>query len=204
MFPIVHQIKVRNPTSIQQLHVTDIHSPDITALSYIIIRLLRTGLLSPPTPSSAYETRSSFFTPIFPSLLCHLRSPGSKSRDPTRRYPPTFWPRLLIELQESDIAGLGWSFLLHLTQYIPSASTYVDSYITHAITALGAFLAPSTRGKGKERRTSEAYEAFVEGLLARGKGREVGGDEALETRCRVIVGWVAEGGDVGMFEWWSL
>ena len=60
------------------------------------------------------------------------------------------------------------------------------------------------RGKGKEQKTTEVYEAVVEGLLARGKGREVGGGEVVETRCRIIVGWVAEGGDVGMLEWCCL
>lgn len=153
---------------------------------------------------------------MFPSLLRHLSPSPKQSKstapdDPTMRYYPSgFWPRVLLELQESDIAALAWSFLLHLTHGIHPTSTQPDRAIKKASEYLETFLGPAveplSRGKGKAKedvreagRTSEVYEAFVDGLLARGKGREVGGAEAVEVRCRVVVGWVAKGGNVGMF-----
>jgi hypothetical protein len=54
-----------------------------------------------------------------------------------------------------------------------------------------------TKGKAGVRKTSEVYDAFVDTLLVRGKGREMGGEEAVEARCRVVVSWIARGGDVG-------
>jgi telomere length regulation protein len=186
---------------------------DITALTYAITRLLRAGLLVPPSPSSSNDPRPSFFTPIFPSLLRHLSpspsavSNGSSSTQPAERYPEGFWPRILLEMQQSDITALTWSFVLHLTRHHPPNSTKIH----HASSILQAFLGPSveppSRGKGKQKddgklpqqRTSEVYDAFVDGLLTRGKGRETGEQEAVEVRCRVVVEWVAKGGEVGMF-----
>lgn len=55
----------------------------------------------------------------------------------------------------------------------------------------------NTKGKTGVRKTSEVYDAFVDTLLVRGKGREMGGEEVVEARCRVVVSWIARGGDVG-------
>lgn len=186
---------------------------DITALAYAITRLLRAGLLVPPTPSSSLDPRPSFFTPIFPSLLRHLSpspnalSDGTSTRQPAERYPEGFWPRILLEMQQSDITALTWSFILHLTHHLPLQATKIH----HASSILHVFLGPSveppSRGKGKQKedtsssssrgRTSEVYDAFVDGLLTRGKGRETGEQAEVEVRCRVVVEWVAGGGEVG-------
>lgn len=190
----------------------------ITALSFALTRLIRTGLLIPPTPSAPLDPRPSFFTPIFPSLLRHLSSVPSSStqrsmEDRTgseHRYGVGFWPRLLLELQESDIASLAWSFLLHLSRSIHTTDAKPERAIKRAAEYLERFLGPaveplgSRKGKLGEgsnasavRKTTELYDAFVNSLLVRGKGREAGGEAAVEVRCRIVVGWVAKGGDIG-------
>lgn len=105
-------------------------------------------------------------------------------------------------MQESDIASLAWSFLLHLTHHTHATAT-PDRGIKQAAEYLELFLGPAveplsnTKGKASVRKTSEVYDAFVDTLLVRGKGREMGGEVVVEVRCRVVVGWIARGGDVG-------
>ncbi|KAJ9118515.1 hypothetical protein QFC24_006168 [Naganishia onofrii] len=175
------------------------------------------GLLNPPTPASSIDPRPSFFTPIFPSLLRHLSTDDTVSARDGRdinatnlRYAEGFWPTLLSELQASDIGALAWSFLLHLNKGIHTSTT-PNRDIIQAAEYLERFLGPPaeplSKSKGKQKagsgptpaqRTTEIWDSVLETLLMRGKGRESGGEEAVEIRCRIVVCWAAKGGDVAI------
>jgi telomere length regulation protein len=189
---------------------------DISSLSFALTKCLRAGLLNPPTPASSIDPRPSFFTPIFPSLLRHLSTDDTVSARNGRdvnatdlHYAEGFWPTLLSELQASDIGALAWSFLLHLSKGIHSSTT-PNRDIKQAAEYLERFLGPPveplSKSKGKQKagsgptptqRTTEIWDSVLETLLMRGKGRESGGEEAVEIRCRIIVCWAAKGGDIG-------
>ncbi|KAJ9110815.1 hypothetical protein QFC22_006671 [Naganishia vaughanmartiniae] len=114
------------------------------------------------------------------------------------------------ELQASDIGAIAWSFLLHLSKGIHTSST-PNRDIKQAAEYLEGFLGPPvepmSKSKGKQKagsglapnqRMTEIWDAVLETLLVRGKGRESGGEEAVERRCRIFVCWAAKGGDIAI------
>jgi hypothetical protein len=175
---------------------------DYFALEHLLTKLHRTGLLQPPTPAPPDSRRPSLFTPMFPSLLSHLRS-FPRDGKIGQWYSARFFPDLLDKLPSQVYTAVVWSFLLHLTAHLeqdtPSDGKLLSDSVnpSPAVKAAANYLVAFI---GTPSNTSDNWDTLVsEVFLVRSKGREVA--SGLEMRVRVIVAWIGIGGDevIGAF-----
>ncbi|TYJ57904.1 hypothetical protein B9479_001259 [Cryptococcus floricola] len=165
-------------------------SEDVAPLRQVLEKLASVGLLI-AEPGSDLSRVPSLLIPLLPSLLNHLHPEPSVPLPP---YPDTFLPSLILPLPSSTLASFTESLLAHLTHHLiapalPLAPDQPDERVKRAVSVLKSIL-------GEPQVGGEAWEAVTRSVLS-GKGKGGMSMDAWkeQARNRLVVGWVAEGGE---------
>ncbi|KIR53446.1 telomere length regulation protein [Cryptococcus gattii Ru294] len=168
-------------------------SPDVTPLRLVIEKLFNIGLLTSQSPNTTSRAPSLLFS-LLPPLLLHLHPPSSSPLPP---YPPTFLPSVFLPLPSSTLSTLINALTTHLSFYLidpvnPLEPHKPDERIKRAVQVFQSIVGNPEVG-------SEAWQAVVQSVVAKkGKSSMGLGDWRGHARNRLIVGWIAQGGDVAV------
>ncbi|OXG77861.1 telomere length regulation protein [Cryptococcus neoformans var. grubii Br795] len=168
-------------------------SPDVTPLRLVIEKLSSIGLLTSQSPNASSRTPSLLYS-LLPSLLSHLHPPSSSPLPP---YPPTFLPSVFLPLPSSILSTFINALTTHLSFYLidpanPLEPHKPDGRIKRAVQVFQSIVGNAEVG-------SEAWQAVVQSVMAKkGKSRMGLGEWREQARNRLIVGWIAQGGDAAV------
>lgn len=168
-------------------------SVDVTPLRLVIEKLSNIGLLTSQSPNTSSRSPSLLF-PLLPPLLSHLHPPSSS---PSLPYPPTFLPSVFLPLPSSIISAFINALTTHLSFYLidpanPLQPHKPDERVKRAVQVFQSIIGSAEVG-------NEAWQAVVQSVVAKkGKSRMRLGEWREQARNRLIVGWIAQGGDVAV------
>lgn len=192
MEDLMYELSQRSPGKLCAAPVNSAYpfSASHIGLAVVVQRLASIGLLSRKAPEPQ-SRQPSFWEPILPSLLSHLHPP---STSPLAPYPPRFLPSLFLSLPSSVISPLVGSLIHHLTaesdyfEGLDSASP--DARVQRAAEVLQLVI-------GSASLDSEALEAVSTEILAT---KAFGNDVNVHAALRMVVTWIANGGEDGEFK----
>lgn len=162
---------------------------DTSRILLVIQRLSSIGLFTPPPTRDRTSPAPSFFSAFLPGALAHLHPV-----QPLPPHPPSYLPSIFLALPNSSIARIAESLLQHLTFNLIQGSPSLepdspDQRIRRCAEVLTFFI-------GKPDVGGEAWEAVMRGVVGRKQYDEPMGKEE-HARSRVVVCWVARGGNGG-------
>nr|XP_019010363.1 uncharacterized protein I206_04832 [Kwoniella pini CBS 10737]OCF49144.1 hypothetical protein I206_04832 [Kwoniella pini CBS 10737] len=163
-------------------------SIDPTPIRLVFEKLCSIGLVN-AAPSSSDSRSPSLFPALLPPLLKHIRPPSESSLLP---YPAEYLPSVLLGLPSSILASFVESLLSHLTFHPidptnPLRSNKPDQRIQRCLEVF-------TRIVGKPKQGEEAWNAVIRSVLS-GKDELTLNDNKSQARNRLIVAWIATGGE---------
>ncbi|WVF72963.1 hypothetical protein IAT40_007781 [Kwoniella sp. CBS 6097] len=157
----------------------------------IFERLSSIGLITPQPPSLDSRT-PSLFPAFLPPLLAHLRPP---SNSPLPPYPSDYLPSIFLGLPSSTLLSLVSSLITHITHHLitdsnPLEPDVPDKRIKRAQAVLSKIIGPAIVG-------GEAWTAVLRYVLS-GKRELSLRDQRQQAANRILVSWIAEGGESGV------
>ncbi|WVW86203.1 hypothetical protein I302_108245 [Kwoniella bestiolae CBS 10118] len=163
-------------------------SADTAPIRIVFEKLCSIGLLS-PSPSLGDARSPALLPSLLPPLLKHLHPP---STSPLQPYPARYLPSIFLSLPSSALASFVESLISHLTLHLIQPSSPLepgkpDGRIKRSVEVLTQIVGPPKTGE-------EAWNAVLRTVLSGKNGLKMS-DQQAQARNRLIVGWIARGGE---------